>query len=68
MVVCILWLKILRGIMKMEKKSLLPGQYDKGHRKAQTKFSCTRFGYVLASGRSVIPLFKDHIANGGQVT
>jgi len=46
----------------------LNGAIEKGEVQGCTQFITTRFGNVLGSNGSVIPIFKKQIANGGPVT
>ncbi len=57
--------KSMLGVSKRLAEMLVQ---DMATRSTSTMFSMVRFGNVLGSSGSVIPLFEDQIANGGPVT
>ena len=57
---------VLGASKLLAERLVTSAEYHKGARK--TVFCCVRFGNVLASRGSVIPIFKNQIKDGGPVT
>ena len=66
--ICEIYVQALDRKLKLERLQQKPSFFSKKNHHGYTQFVTTRFGNVLGSNGSVIPLFREQIKNGGPVT